>query len=441
MFAFSRRCLQVSVAASALLVTAGDAVAGGFAVREQSTTSQGASFAGNAAGGDLSSMFWNPAALGVMGGGLHTQSGVAILFPENEMTAKDGTTLLGLVPNTVDSTDSGRTAFVPSSYVGYRLSPDFAIGVSLNAPFGLGSEPDADNWIGATHGRSAKLTTYNLTPTAAYRLAPGIFLGAGIQLEYASLLFKFSGPPSPATGQNAGLDIEDDIGIGFTAGLLWQPNPGTSIGVGFRSSITHEFEGNSFLVGTPAVGGPIEAELETPETVTLSLRQALAPNWRLLATVEWSNWSRFDSVPILCTGPSIGIPPAGCAAGDTLAVLDANWHDGWFYALGFEHDYKPGLTLRAGIAYEQSPVQNPEERLPQVPDSDRVWLSAGLSYQIMQNVTLDFAYTHIFLEDAEIDRLNLVQPPALRLVADREASVDIISLGYRIRWGGEAPLK
>ncbi len=435
MSTFSRRILQGSVAASALLVTAGDAVAGGFAVREQSTTSQGASFAGNAAGGDLSSMFWNPAALGVMGGGLHTQSGVAVLLPENEMTAKAGTSFLG-APGTTDSTDSGRTAFVPSSYGGYRLSPDFAIGVSLNAPFGLGSEPDAYDWIGSPHGRSAKLTTYNFTPTAAYRLAPGLFIGAGLQLEYASLVFKFASGLGDAP--NAGIDIEDSLGVGFTAGLLWQPNQGTSIGLGYRSSITHEFEGNSFLVGTPVVGGPVEAELETPETVTLSLRQALAQDWRLLATVEWSNWSRFDTIPITCPSAGVGPAPFSCPGG-TFAVLDANWHDGWFYALGFEHDYKPGLTLRAGIAYEQSPVQNPEERLTQVPDSDRIWLSAGLSYQIMQNVTVDFAYTHIFLEDAEINRTALTSP--LVLVADREASVDIISLGYRIRWGGEAPLK
>ena len=325
---------------------------------------------------------------------------------------------------------------MPSSYGGYRLSPDFAIGVSLNAPFGLGSEPDAYDWIGSPHGRSAKLTTYNLTPTAAYRLAPGLFIGAGLQLEYASLVFKFASGLGDAP--NAGIDIEDSLGVGFTAGVLWQPNQGTSIGLGFRSSITHEFEGNSFLVGAPPVGGPVEAELETPETVTLSLRQALAPNWRLLATVEWSNWSRFDSIPITCPAPGGGPAPFSCPGG-TFAVLDANWHDGWFYALGFEHDYQPGLTLRAGIAYEQSPVQNPEERLTQVPDSDRIWLSAGLSYQMMQNVTVDFAYTHIFLEDAEINRTALTSP--LVLVADREASVDIISLGYRIRWGGEAPLK
>ncbi|MFP4539160.1 MAG: aromatic hydrocarbon degradation protein, partial [Dichotomicrobium sp.] len=44
------------------LVFSTSAFAGGFAVREQSAYYQGMSFAGAAAGDDLSSMFWNSAA-------------------------------------------------------------------------------------------------------------------------------------------------------------------------------------------------------------------------------------------------------------------------------------------------------------------------------------------------------------------------------------------
>ena len=58
---------QISLASALLMaVTAGDASAGGFAVREQSSSFLGTSFAGNAAGGDMSSMYWNSAALGMM---------------------------------------------------------------------------------------------------------------------------------------------------------------------------------------------------------------------------------------------------------------------------------------------------------------------------------------------------------------------------------------
>src|SRR3954452_7277515 len=44
-----------------VVLATGAANAGGFAVREQSAYGQGSSFAGIAAGGALSSMFWNPA--------------------------------------------------------------------------------------------------------------------------------------------------------------------------------------------------------------------------------------------------------------------------------------------------------------------------------------------------------------------------------------------
>src|SRR5262245_20463342 len=54
--------LRAGVAVTALMASA-SAYAGGLAVREQSTFGQGASFAGIAAGGAPSSMFWNPAAM------------------------------------------------------------------------------------------------------------------------------------------------------------------------------------------------------------------------------------------------------------------------------------------------------------------------------------------------------------------------------------------
>ncbi len=46
-----------------LLAATATAHAGGFAIREQSAYGQGSSFAGIAAGGALSSMFWNPATI------------------------------------------------------------------------------------------------------------------------------------------------------------------------------------------------------------------------------------------------------------------------------------------------------------------------------------------------------------------------------------------
>ncbi|MFO1033989.1 MAG: outer membrane protein transport protein, partial [Hyphomicrobiales bacterium] len=60
----SRLLLAFASAALAAALMTGTAMAGGFAIREQSAEGQGAAFAGVAAGTDgLSSMFWNPATM------------------------------------------------------------------------------------------------------------------------------------------------------------------------------------------------------------------------------------------------------------------------------------------------------------------------------------------------------------------------------------------
>src|SRR5690606_28300929 len=142
-----------------------------------------------------------------------------------------------------------------------------------------------------------KLTTYNLSGNVAYQLAPGFTIGAGLQLQYAKGVYKFAATPA-VNAPDAGSRLTDHIGVGFAAGLMWQPTAGTSIGLGFRSSITHDFEGDFF---DDSLGVKIEgfaAELKTPETVTLSIRQAITPSLRGLASVEWTNWSRFGDIPI-----------------------------------------------------------------------------------------------------------------------------------------------
>ena len=333
-------------------------------------------------------------------------------------------------------------ALVSSSYASYRMSKDLVVGLSVNAPFGLGSEPDNYAWSGRLHGETSKLFTLNVAPTVAYQIIPGLIIGAGLQMEYAKLTFKFAsgGGLTPTPGgfvgaPSAGVIIKDKLALGYTLGAHWTPVKGTTLGLGFRSSLEHDFEGVSYNLATKA-GSNVKATLETPETVTFSLRQDLTKDLRLLGTVEWANWSRFDKIPITCTSPSGAGNGTGfnCATGNRFALLEADWHNGWFYSAGLEWDTQtPGLTLRGGVAIEKSPVQNASERLPQVPDSDRIWLSGGLSYRLFANTMLDMAYTHIIVEDAEINRGQLLNN-AVRLVANRRADVDIVSVGFRTKW-------
>jgi long-chain fatty acid transport protein len=129
--------------------------------------------------------------------------------------------------------------------------------------------------------------------------------------------------------------------------------------------------------------------------------------------------------------PLLGIP-----AGAAGANLDFQWRDGWLFAVGGEYDWSPMLTLRTGIAYEISPVDGPTTRLVQDPDSDRVWASIGASYKWSADTRFDFSYSHVFFEDdAPFNRVG-ASFPTPPLLGTADVSMDIISVGYKIVWGG-----
>lgn len=439
------RGLLASSAVAALLLTAGAAQAGGFAVREQSTEFQGMSFAGNAAGGGgLSGMFWNPAVAAYAPVGIYTESHYAAVIGRSEITGDLFTgpnhPLPGLnlgLPR--ESGDIAKDAIVPASYMSYRLSDKLVFAMSVNSPFGLVTEPSNRFWAGQIFARTSEIKTYNFSPTLAYRITPTLAIGVGAQIEHITGRLKSAAGLGPADPNVA---IQgDDTAFGVTAGINWQPTAYTNIGLGYRSSIDHTLEGSIKLVGT-GLGNAIKAGTTLPEIVTLSMRQGINERLTVLGTVEWTHWNRLQSLDVTCAnqGPAGPFCPGG--AGQLIQSLDLGWHDGWFFSLGAEYKYSHHLTLRGGVAYELSPIQNADERSLRVPDADRIWTSVGATYKWNDKMAFDLAYSHIFVGDAPINVLN--NAGTLNFVGHADTSVDIISASLKIKLGGDAhyePLK
>ena len=419
--------LRASATATAVFCVSGPAMAGGFEVREQSSYFQGMSFAGAAAGGsNLSSIFWNPAASAYVGPGLVTDSSYSLINVKSHINA---TGLTGVPPGvdcgTFDcSVGIGGAVLVPASYMAYRLDSRTVFALAMNSQFGSSTKPDNREWIGQLHARSAKLFSINVNPSMSYEVAPGLSVGVGLQVQLLDLMHLRSASNLPSPTDVSNTLSGDDIALGFTAGINWRPNPGTSIGLGYRSSIKHSLDGS--LKG-PAVGGgsvPISADVTTPDKVTLSFAQEVSPAFRVMGTVEWTRWSALGVIPI---------DPVGLK-------LDFQWHDGWLFALGGEWNVSPKLALRAGAAYEISPVQDPTERLVQIPDADRVWVSVGGTYRFSETTAMNFGYSHVFVQDATLER-NLTTGTPPTLFAKTSSSVDVFSVGLTMKWGGEPGLK
>jgi long-chain fatty acid transport protein len=381
---------RLVLGASLAVLVSGQAMAGGFAVREQSTIGQGLSFAGVAAGGGgLSSLFWNPAvAADYNQYGFISESNAALIVPYSKSNNGSG--------------NIGELALVPASYYSYGLTEQLTIAASLNAPFGLGTD-GRDGWLGTAQGDTSEVTTYNLNPSASYKLNDMFSVGIGAQVQYMKA--HLTRRTSPAGVQFS--DIEgDDIGFGFTAGILFKPTETTDIGLGFRSAIKHRLKGNL------NEGLPIRANFTSPEIVTLGLRQQVTDQLDLLAGVEWANWSRFKELRV--TTP----------AGGLVGVTPENWKDSWHFSLGAEYAYSDALTLRSGVAYEISPVTGADRNVT-LPDNDRFWLSLGGSYKISDSFTANLAYSHVFVKD------GTVNIPANTTFKQH---IDIVSVGLTSDW-------
>ena len=432
-----RTFLLASIATGALSATIAETQAGGFAVREQSAVGQGSSFAGAGTPGmGLSSMYWNPAAI-TQATGWWSESHLAIIAPQSDLTALPGTSpgLLALGPN---AGNVGATGVIPASYAAYRLNSNFVIGYSINSPFGLATHTILP-WAGQQLGTRASVRSIDFAPILGWQVNNWLSIGAGPRVMWLQGKFNRAILPSTAAPAVTMLDV-DDIGFGFAAGITLTPWGGTEISLGYRSAVKFSLDGDAQLpvLGLlgPLSGGTfnISGDVKTPDQATLGIRHRVGPQLTLLGTVEWSNWSNVQTIPfVFQNGPGVNT---------TATTLTFNYRDGWFYSVGAEYELTPQHTIRAGIAYEVSPVRD-EVRDPILPDNNRWWFSAGLTTKLVDWATLDFGYSFIWVGDTPITvgpghpDVGLLLGTGGPLLATSDPYIHIFAASLRFKWTAE----
>ncbi len=393
--------------------------AAAFALIEQGVVPMGSAYAGGAAQAeDPSTVYFNPAGMTRTGG---------------------------------NGGDGGETGFVPNFYVTHRLSEQWAIGLGVNAPFGLATKYD-DGWVGRYHAIESDIMTVNINPSVAFKVNDMLSLGVGISAQYVKAV-KLSNAIDFGTIGRLGPqlydgDVElegDDWSWGFNVGALVNLSPETRLGIHYRSKIEQDVEGDAdFSVPDPRltylpppapqgsrifVDTGVRSTVELPASLSVSLAHQVTPEWTVLGDVTWTDWSSMQELRFEFSNP---YQPDG--------VTTLKWDDSYRIALGavFQPQGNP-WTYRAGLAYDQTPVPSAEYRTPRIPDEDRVWLAVGLSYKATDAVTLDFGYAHLFVDDPKLDKTLESTCPAVgenclrgALKGSYDAAVDIVALQVRV---------
>jgi long-chain fatty acid transport protein len=441
------RSTTVGVVATVLLAAAtGDALASGFQIKEQSAAKLGNAFAGaGASGDDLSILFYNPAGLALFDRS-QVQADSALIVPHAELSVTSATSGVGTAMTGGDGGDAGQGAFVPSLYAAWVLNDRVNLGLSVNAPFGLVTSYD-DNWVGRYHAITSELKTFMITPMASYRVNDRLSVAGGPYLMYADArltngidfgticagslgVSTCAGAGVTPQGADGNVDLTGDAwGFGFAGGLLYEPIKGTRIGLSYRSQVELRVEGTadftvpsraSFLTGSGAfTDSSVRGTITLPETASLSVHHDINPQWAVMADVVWTAWSRFEELRFEFDNPS-----------QPDSVTPEQWNDTFFTSVGATYKPADGWTLRGGLAYDQSPVDD-NFRTARIPDQDRYWATFGADYKFNGMVTLRAGYAHIWVDDAS---LNTSGSASGTVAGTYESSLDIVSLGASIRF-------
>ena len=413
----------IAAGAAAALLGAPDAQATGYMLREQSGSMLGQAFAGqNAYTLDPSVIFHNPAGMSALDG---RRASLVLSGIRPQSQFDDDGSAGGLPLGSEESGDAGDDALVPALYA-MDSHGDWRFGIGVNAPFGLSTSYEED-WIGRYAAIDSELTSVNVNPVLSYRFNQYLSMGAGVQLQYIDARLT-NAVVVPLAGESLTELEANDWGFGITAGALIEPGPRTKIGVGFRSSVRHEAVGDAKIEtvgGATVFEDDARAEVQTPETIGLSILQTITDRLSVAATVEWTNWSRFDELRVTFDS---GAPDS---------VVDENWQDTFFYSVGVNYQLTPRLLVRGGVAYDQTPVRN-KYRTARLADQDRAWVAAGLTYAFNEWASFDVGYAHVFVRDSEIRETMAITPPVFgvtgTLRGEYENSVDLLAIQANFRF-------
>lgn len=409
-----------SVAYAITAMAAGQVSASGFQLLEQNASGLGNAYAGSAVVGDnASTIFFNPAGMTKLQD-REISLGGNLISPSYKF--KDGGTSNAPASTGGNGGDAGSLALVPNTYMSMALNKRLYVGLGISVPFGLKTEYDPE-WAGRFQAIEFDIKTTNLNPSIAFRATDKLSLGFGLNYQTMEAKYVRKAAVVNAFAQNTTVELKaNDNTWGWNAGAIYKVSETTQLGFSYRSRMKYRLEGtlnsNNQLV---AANSDAMANIDLPDTFIFSVSQKLGDKWEMLGDVSRTRWSSINKVEIQRT--------SGAQSGVVAQTLDAHFKDTWRVALGATYTANSAWKLKYGIAYDQSPVRNAEERLVSLPDSDRIWLSGGVQYKLTKASAVDVGIAYVMARDAQIDNNQSAQGRG-RVTGSYKGSVAIVGAQY-----------
>jgi long-chain fatty acid transport protein len=218
-------------------------------------------------------------------------------------------------------------------------------------------------------------------PTVSYAITDQISVGAGLTvLAYGAVNLQRD-VPLPDSFGHIELDGKAENKIGFNAGIFFKPSEKFSLGLNYRSKIDAEVKDGDVTFTDIDPNSAFAARFPNtkfsatlPLIATTSLGIGIMPTEKLTIglDVNYAEWSAYKTLEFTF---------ADEINGSNTSVSKRNYEDALTFRLGGQYKVTEGLTVRAGGAYDESPVRDGYVT-PETPDANRVTGTIGASYAV-----------------------------------------------------------
>ncbi|UAB71501.1 outer membrane protein transport protein [Vibrio sp. SCSIO 43132] len=400
----------------ALLLAPVKVHANGYHFLHQSAEGLGSAYSTNGtAANDISAMFSNPSSIARFDGTRFSIGGV-LDMPTSKLknpvaTAPYSSGTVSVTGYPAEPEQPIDTAYGSALYFTHEYQPGLVLGISVGAPYAYVSDYP-DTAVSRYTATKTALFAYNVSPTVAWQLNDQWSVGASINMQYYTVelgTMVATSVTSPSISTDVTSTITGkDLAFGFSLGTEYQMTEDTRFGLSYRSKISHSFDGDVELSGSDAnyaalvsaasaLGvtitgrtGSAQFDIATPSMLQIGVLHKLNDKFELYGNANRFGWSAFTDTTVTY----------GNGLADT--VVDNNWHDSWFVAVGMGYQYSQDIKLRTGFAYDWNPT--PADAVsPRAPNNDRWNVGLGMSYQYSEQVKLDFGYQFIKFTPVTID--------------------------------------
>jgi len=427
--------VRASVCMALISFSSSSALAAGFQVNEHSANGLGRAMAGQAAMPENASVLaTNPAAIGMFTASQFSAS-VSFIDPNVDVNGRTTSSIsTDTGPVIIASADASNddiadTAIVPSFFYIKPINDTWSVGVGGFTAYGLRSDY-SDDFEALHYADTAEVKSFTLNPAVSYKINDTLRVGFGLNLTYAEAEISSALPNSltPVLGvpvANASVfQLEgDDIGYGWNAGIFWQPTETTNIGFSHRAETKLELDGEVSSALSAELNQAGSLDLNLAAITEVAINQVLDAQWSIQASFVFTDWSAFQKLE------------ANLANGEDFLIKEENFDDSWRGSLGATYKLNDKYTLRAGYAYDDG-VVTIENRSLSIPDTDRHWMTAGLTYSIDTDSSVDIAYAYINGREAAINKTRSLGATGISstMVGSQSATAHILSVQFNMQF-------